>query len=51
MQRAVLQGSGAEEIQFAYAMESGASVSKKVSKKHPFEGIIPNMQRLSLIHI
>ncbi len=45
VQRAVLQGSGAEEIKFAYAMESGASVSKKVSKKHPFEGIIPNMQR------
>ncbi len=26
-------------------MESGASQGKKVSKKHPFEGIIPNMTR------
>ena len=26
-------------------LDSGASQGKKVSKKHPFEGIIPNMQR------
>ncbi|OQW88033.1 MAG: excinuclease ABC subunit A [Rhodoferax ferrireducens] len=45
VQQAVLQGSGEEEIKFAYAMESGSNVGKKVSKKHPFEGIIPNMQR------
>ena len=45
VQQAVLQGSDDEEIKFSYAMESGASGGKKVSKKHPFEGIIPNMQR------
>jgi len=45
VQQAVLQGSGDEEIKFSYAMESGANVGKKISKKHPFEGIIPNMQR------
>jgi len=45
VQLAVLQGSGAEEIKFSYAMASGAGAAKKVSKKHPFEGIIPNMQR------
>jgi len=44
-QQAVLHGSGEEEIRFSYTMESGASAGKKVSKKHPFEGIIPNMQR------
>ena len=45
VQHAVLQGSGEEEIKFTYVMDSGASQGKRVSKKHPFEGIIPNMQR------
>ncbi len=45
IQNAILQGSGEEEIKFSYTMDSGASQGKKVSKKHPFEGIIPNMQR------
>jgi excinuclease ABC subunit A len=41
----ILHGSGEEEIKFSYRIESGASQGKKVSKKHPFEGIIPNMAR------
>jgi len=45
VQQAVLNGSGDEEIRFSYALESGANAGKKLSKKHPFEGIIPNMQR------
>ncbi len=45
VQQAVLQGSGEEEIKFSYVMDSGASQGKKLSKKHPFEGILPNMQR------
>jgi len=45
IQQAVLQGSGEEEIKFSYVMDSGVSLGKKLSKKHPFEGIIPNMQR------
>jgi excinuclease ABC subunit A len=45
IQHAVLQGSGEEEIKFSYVMDSGVSQGKKLSKKHPFEGIIPNMQR------
>ncbi len=45
VQQAVLYGSGEELIKFSYAMESGATLGKRVSKKHPFEGIIPNMQR------
>jgi len=44
VQQIVLHGSGDQDIKFCYAMESGSS-GKKVSKKHPFEGIIPNMQR------
>jgi excinuclease ABC subunit A len=45
VQQAALQGSGEEEIRFSYMMDSGTSPSKKVNKKHVFEGIIPNMQR------
>jgi excinuclease ABC subunit A len=45
VQQAVLQGSGEEEIKFSYVMESGASQGKKVTRKHPFEGVIPNLQR------
>ena len=45
VQHAVLHGSGEEDVKFSYVMDSGASTGKKVSKKHPFEGIIPNMQR------
>jgi excinuclease ABC subunit A len=45
IQQVILHGSGEEDIKFSYIMESGASQGKKVSKKHPFEGIIPNMTR------
>jgi len=45
VQNAILHGSGDEEIRFNYTMESGASAGRKVTKKHPFEGVIPNMAR------
>lgn len=45
VQHAILHGSGVEEIKFQYVIDSGASQGKKLTKKHPFEGIIPNMQR------
>ncbi len=45
VRHAVLHGSGEEEIRFSYTMESGNSAGRKVSKKHPFEGILPNMER------
>ena len=45
VRHAVLQGSGDEEIKFSYVMDSGHSQGKKLTKKHPFEGILPNMQR------
>jgi excinuclease ABC subunit A len=45
VRQAILFGSGEEEIKFQYIVDSGASQGKKLSKKHPFEGIIPNMQR------
>ncbi len=45
IQQAVLHGSGDEDIKFSYVMDSGLSQGKKLSKKHPFEGILPNMER------
>ncbi|HRG06311.1 MAG TPA: excinuclease ABC subunit UvrA, partial [Acidovorax defluvii] len=45
VQRAILYGSGEEEIAFSYILDSGAQKGKTVTKKHPFEGIIPNMAR------
>ncbi len=45
VRHSILWGSGEEHIKFSYIMESGASKGKKVSKKHAFEGIIPNLTR------
>jgi excinuclease ABC subunit A len=45
VQHAVLHGSGEEDIAFSYILDSGASKGKPVVKKHPFEGILPNMAR------
>lgn len=45
VQQVLLHGSAAEEIKFNYTMESGNFAGKKLTKKHPFEGIIPNMTR------
>ncbi|RZL60936.1 MAG: excinuclease ABC subunit A [Variovorax sp.] len=45
LQHAILHGSGDEEIKFSYTMESGQQAGKKLTRKHPFEGIIPNMAR------
>ncbi len=45
VQQAVLHGSGDEEIAFRYILDSGANKGKVHTKKHPFEGILPNMAR------
>lgn len=45
VRKALMHGSGEEEIRFSYVFESGASAGRKVSKKHPWEGILPNMER------
>jgi excinuclease ABC subunit A len=41
VQDVVLDGSGSEEIAFRYVSESGA----QTTRKHRFEGIIPNLER------
>ena len=45
VQQAVLHGSGEDEIAFSYILDSGANKGKVYTKKHPFEGILPNMAR------
>jgi excinuclease ABC subunit A len=45
IQQAVLHGSAQEDIKFTYVMDSGQQAGKKLVRKHPFEGIIPNMAR------
>ena len=45
VRQVVLYGSGEEQINFSYTFESGVAAGRKVSKKHPFEGVIPNMAR------
>ncbi|MDO8903562.1 MAG: excinuclease ABC subunit UvrA [Hydrogenophaga sp.] len=45
VQQAVLFGSGEEEVKFSYALESGAKAGRRITKKHPFEGIIHNFER------
>ena len=42
VQQVLLYGSGEEEIKFNYSLDAS---SKKLSKKHPFEGIMVNMER------
>ncbi len=45
VRQVVLHGSGEEDIKFSYLMDSGEKAGKKVSKKHPFEGVITNFER------
>ena len=45
VRRIVLFGSGEEAIKFQYVIESGDGKGRKLTKKHPFEGIVPNMTR------
>jgi excinuclease ABC subunit A len=45
VQQVLLYGSGEEEVKFTYALESGQRAGKKISKKHPFEGIVRNFER------
>ncbi|MBM4227841.1 MAG: excinuclease ABC subunit UvrA [Gammaproteobacteria bacterium] len=41
VQKAILHGSGKEEIAFTYLTSGGRSYTRK----HPFEGVLPNMER------
>jgi excinuclease ABC subunit A len=39
--RQVLQGTGEETVAFTYTSERG----RKVTRRHPFEGVLPNLER------
>lgn len=42
----LLYGSGQEDIRFSYPLDGpGDKPGRRVTKKHPFEGIIPNLER------
>ncbi|MDI3511298.1 MAG: excinuclease subunit, partial [Betaproteobacteria bacterium] len=45
VRQVLLYGSGEEAVKFSYALESGERAGKKISKSHPFEGIIRNFER------
>ena len=45
VQHIVLHGSGEEVIRFHYPAPGGASPGRKLTRKHPFEGVLPNMTR------
>ena len=45
VRQVILFGSGEVPIKFSYLLESGSAQGKRVSKKHPFEGVIPNLTR------
>jgi len=49
IRQVLLHGSGEEEIAFVYAADSvgrdGSTKSRSVKRKHPFEGIIPTLER------
>jgi excinuclease ABC subunit A len=45
VRQVVLYGSGLEEIEFAYEADGPGGKKRKVKRKHPFEGIIPNFER------
>ncbi len=44
-QKALLYGSGEEEIEFLYQAESAKGKVRSVKRSHPFEGIIPTFER------
>ncbi|WP_338413221.1 excinuclease ABC subunit UvrA [uncultured Sphaerotilus sp.] len=41
----LLYGSGEDEISFTYAAEGANGKKRSVKRSHPFEGIIPNLER------
>ncbi|MCZ2405713.1 MAG: excinuclease ABC subunit UvrA [Burkholderiales bacterium] len=45
VQHTVLHGSGSEDIPFTYILDSGARKGQAIVRAHPFEGILPNMER------
>jgi excinuclease ABC subunit A len=45
VRQVVLHGSGEEAIEFSYAAEGASGRTRRVKRRHPFEGIIPSLER------
>jgi excinuclease ABC subunit A len=45
VRQVLLTGSGEEEIAFVYQAETAAGKKRSVKRHHPFEGILPTLQR------
>ncbi len=41
----LLRGSGSEDIEFVYEAEGVRGKNRQIKRKHPFEGILPNLER------
>jgi len=41
----ILHGSGGEDIAFTYEAEGARGKTRRVTRSHPFEGVIPNFER------
>jgi excinuclease ABC subunit A len=44
-QRVLLHGSGEEDISFTYEAQGSKGRARSVKRSHPFEGILPNLER------
>jgi excinuclease ABC subunit A len=44
-QQVLLHGSGEQDISFVYQAETASGKKRSVKRQHPFEGILPNLQR------
>jgi excinuclease ABC subunit A len=44
-QKALLHGSGEQDIEFVYEAEGARGKVRSVKRSHPFEGILPNLER------
>jgi len=44
-QQVLLHGSGSEDIVFVYEAQSAKGKARSVKRSHPFEGILPNLER------
>jgi excinuclease ABC subunit A len=44
-QNVLLHGSGSEDIEFVYEAEGARGKTRSVKRSHPFEGILPNLER------
>ena len=44
-QQVLLHGSGEQDIAFVYQAETSTGKKRQVKRHHPFEGILPNLQR------